>query len=447
MNNNGKNGINELISLINTSNQFFKTNYDLLVETLFNEFIKGREIKQILDLWDNPSKVIILSEVFRRHCDNLDFAFGDDFINNKLSSFMLSMDKVIDLKYLKDHIVYCDESMNVRKALIRTNVNNELKDRFFTLGGVIVPNEVNLDDVKILFPEHKYGEFKYDFISYGRSMPDCLSSDRLSKLLDYLIDNKIKIHFNVKNYIYYGLADIIDSFQISFDKPVVDALKSVFYDYLIKRFDETYQLLIDFEYPSVPHGKEKLFVERLVEVFEKSLQQDSNKRSQEYLIGSFLLKALKSKADHDLVLIQDNEAFVLENSMINDYIHTASIFLFNGVVFDEEKKIQFELAEIDKSYLETMHCSFKNSKENIGIQLSDCVAGFISRLLSYVVQIYKETGDDILTILKDNPIAIENLKKFGTLYSRSNDFYMYSICSIMSQTEKYAFDSLFNIIC
>lgn len=446
MSHNNKSGINSLVALKKTSNQYFQTNYNFLIETIFNEFVKGRDIKQILELWNNPSKVIILAEIYRRHCDALDVMFGDEFIDNKLSSFMLSINKTIGIEYLSNHIIYCDESMNVRKALIRTNINDELKDLFFTLGGIVTPNNVNLNDIKVLFPEHKHGELKYDFISYGKPMPDCLSSDRLSRLLDFLISNDIKIHFNIKNYIYYGLADIIDSFQISYDKHVVDTLKSVFYDYLIKSFDETYQLLIDFEYPSVPHGKEKQFVGRLIEVLEKSLQQEINKSSQEYSIASLLLKTLKNKFDYDLILVQDNEAFVLENSMIYDYIHTSSIFLFNGVIFDEEKKIESELAEIDPAFLETMNCSFVNSKVNIGIQISDCIAGLISRLLSYVVQIYKETGKDILTVLKDSPTAIENLKKFGALYSRSNEFYMYSICSIMSRTEKYVFDNLFNII-
>lgn len=441
-----KSGISVLLSLKKTTNQYFGTNYNLLIETLFNDYIRGRDIEPILDMWDDSSKAIILAEVYKKHSEFVDLDFGEEFIKGTLPLFLLSLGKSINSDYLKDHIIYCDESMNVRKVLIRRSVSDELKDRFFTLGGIIVPNNVDLNEIKTLFPEHKNGEFKYDFFTYGRKMPDCLSSDRLSKLLDFLIDNDIKIHFNTKNYIYYGLADIIDTLQISFDKGIVDALKSVFYDYLMHSFDDTYQLLIDFEYPSIPHGKEAAFIERMIDIYEKSLKNAINKNSEEYQLATLLLKSFKRKNSYDMILVQDNDAFVLENSLIQDYIHTASIFIFNGVVFDEEKKIEAELLNIDCSYQKVLNCSFKNSKLSIGIQISDFVAGFISRLISHIAKLKRDSNDDVLANLKKNTKTLENLRKFGLLYSRSNDFYKFSICAIMSRTEKYAFDNLFNSI-
>ena len=119
-----KSGISVLLSLKKTTNQYFGTNYNLLIETLFNDYIRGRDIEPILDMWDDSSKAIILAEVYKKHSEFVDLDFGEEFIKGTLPLFLLSLGKSINSDYLKDHIIYCDESMNVRKVLIRRSVSD-----------------------------------------------------------------------------------------------------------------------------------------------------------------------------------------------------------------------------------------------------------------------------------------------------------------------------------
>lgn len=433
--------VKDLISFSETNNHYFGNNYNYLVEWTFNEYIKGHNINAFLSDFSESSKILLLSDIYRNH-DLLEHDFGDSFLKSSVSSISYLISKFERFHLLKNHKVYCDESMNIRKALLRSDVNYELKDLCFVLGGIIVPDEVDLNDIKGLFRKNTDNEFKYKFFSYGYSMPDCLKSDRFGTLFDFIIKNNIKIHFNVENYFFYSLVDILDSISSFGSKENSLLYKSAFYTYLIKAFDETYKLLIKFEYPSIPLGKEKEFIGELLKIFERSIKNSDVSNSTILFFGNSLLSILKEKDINELALVQNNKPYVLEESLINAYIQTSSIFMWNGVLFDHEKKIESELEEMDETYCETLNCNFEESQKEIGIQISDAISGFVARLLKYINENMSNNSEEIIETIKKDERMFSNIKKFYKIYSYSSDYYKYGICMKMSLFEKETFDFL-----
>ena len=431
--------IKDLIGMLEVENEYFGSAYNYTVEWLFNEYVKGHNIEKFLSDWPENAKIVLLSDVNNRHPE-LDFAFGNSFFRSDIASSSYIISKFENFHYLKNHRIYCDESMNIRKVFLRQNVNNEFKNLCFVLGGIIVPNCVDLEEIEKIFKKNTSNEYKYKFFSYGHSMPDCLKSDRFNLLFDYLIQNKIKIHFNAENYFYYALVDILDSITLFDSKEESLLYKSALFFYLNKTFDKTYELLIKYKYPSIPTGSERDFAGELINLLEESIDSDEAANKTIFILGQKLLQILKSINITKLVLVQNNEPFVLEESLMNVYIQTSSVFMWNGVLFDHEKKIEKELEEIDKNYCETLNCSFEDSQNDIGIQISDAISGFVARLLKYINDNSEKNATAVLNTIRNDEKMYRNIKKFYEIYTYSSEFYKYGICMKMSLFEKETFD-------
>ena len=424
----------------------FGTNYNYYIEWIYDQYCKGRNIKTELNKWEDNAKAVILGDIYKKNYQFLSADFGEEYISSKIAEFVLMSYKVTSFEHIANHSIYCDESMNLRKVKLTSESKEMLKNTFFVLGGVIVPDCVDLNDILQLFPEHSSGEFKYKFFSNKSKIPDCLSSNRISRLFDFLLDNDIKIHFNAKNYLYYALTDIIDSIMECEDFSVALKMKSVLYHFLMKSYDDTFDMLLEYDYPSIPKGKEVDFINRLSSIYKDSFYKHCKIGDQKYDAGFFLLKYLEEQLFTELPFIQDNEPSVLEDTLMYEYLHTATIFINNGVIFDVEQKIQEELDDVETDYLDQMNCSFVDSKTSIAIQISDFISGFIARLLKYFTSLSENEISDFYDMVLANEQMKNNLKKFLNLYQKSSDYYLYSICVKMSEYEKRLFDGFLDNI-
>lgn len=438
--------LNELVEYKYQETNVFGTAYNFYIERIFDQYCKGRSIKADLDVWEDNAKAVILGDIYKRHCQFLNFDFGEEYIDSKIANNILLFYKSEHFDHLKGHSIYCDESMNYRKVLITQNNKKELKHTFFVLGGVIVPDEVDLRNALPLFPDHDSGEFKYKYFSKRKDMPDCLLSERFTLLFDFMLDNNIKIHFNAENYLFYSFADIIDSIMMCNSLEESWEIKSCLYHFLMKSFDDTYDTLIEFEYPSIPKGKENDFLKAITHIYKKSFNNNCKKGDQEYKTGLFLLDSLEKISVSELPFLADNTPFLLEDTLMHEYLHTATIFINNGVNFDIEQKIQEELSDIEMDYLDKLNCSFVDSKTSLAIQFSDVVSGFIARLMKYITGLSMDEMSEFIETIKNNTRIKNNLKKFLEIYQKSSDYYTYSICSKMSKYEKLLFDRFLEMV-
>ena len=102
-----------------------------------------------------------------------------------------------NIRKLEGYTIYADESMNLRKVTLSQKVNESLRFKHFVIGGVIVPDNVDLNLIKELytnsegFPDR---EVKYNFFAHNEGkIEDALKHDRIFRLLNFLLDNNVYI--------------------------------------------------------------------------------------------------------------------------------------------------------------------------------------------------------------------------------------------------------------
>lgn len=71
------------------------------------------------------------------------------------------------IRGLEGYSIYADESMSLRKVALSERVNKSLRFKHFVIGGVIVPDDVDLNLVKELYSKNEGfpdKEVKYNFM-------------------------------------------------------------------------------------------------------------------------------------------------------------------------------------------------------------------------------------------------------------------------------------------
>ena len=428
--------------------EVFGHKYTFYIDWLFDRYIKGRSIKNELNKWDSPAKIIILGDITIKYPQFFKIK-PEDYFNDVLSEMLYDMYIQMNPQYLGNVKVYADESMNFRKAFMRTTYTDELKNKFFVLGGIIVPKGVNLAKIKkLLKAPTNMKEFKFKYFANNKKMPELLKSPRITTILNFMLDNNIYVHINILNYWYWSLSDIIDSLILNDERLFVyqRELKSNLYDVLNKNYEDAYNLLIKYDYPSIPRGKEKDFIIELVKIYQCTLYRHFKPGDRGYSSKKFLLNFLnRSKNVGELPFIQDNPPKTLLDTLAYSYNQTSVAFIHQSITFDNEEKIRNDLKNINKTYLSKMNCSFKDSKNSLGIQLSDFVSGFTSRLLEFVMSYEDNPTPSFIDAPKTNDNELLNLYLFKKLLDKSIKFYRLSSIRIMSMYDEIIFNNFLNM--
>lgn len=368
-------------------------------------------------------------------------------MNEYLFPYSLRMDSLI--KKIEGYTVYADESNNMRKVRIKDSTKDELKYRFFVIGGIIVPDDFDLNKVKDLynklegFPEN---DAKYRFFSHNKAnIEDALSYDRFYRLFDFLIKNNIYIHLNILNYWYYAIADIIDSLYVNEHSDFNEnrLLKNGMYEGLILHYDEMYDLMVKYSFPDIPKGSEKDFLIDIKAILLNSLNNNFHEGDDVYEPIKCAIELIDKKVDffNELAFIQDETPLEIINSFLPVYVHSAYAFKLNGIIFDNETSIESQMDYL--SLKRDLNCRFVDSKEEIAIQISDAIAGFTARYYEMIVN--EDRVGKFCDKLEIGSIELKTIKKYRELLEKSNALYGLTRISIMSAHE---FSSLnrFNLL-
>lgn len=341
------------------------------------------------------------------------------------------------IRELEGYTIYADESMNLRKVALSEKVNKSLRFKHFVIGGVIVPDNVDLNLVKELYSKNEGfpdKEVKYNFFAHNEGKIEAaLKHDRIYRLFNFLIDNKIYIHLNVNNYWYLGLADIVDSL-LAEDDDYNKALdyKMALYEVMIQRYDEMYLVLYKYNYPSIRNEDVVDFLNDLYN--EVSIFASGNVHlGDEIYNGVMGLKSfLENKRNEikELVLIQDEEPLILFDSLLPTYMQTCTAFIKNGIHFDNETYIADKMKEISPDLISDMRIDFVDSKNSLGVQISDVVAGFAARFFELLVD--EERFGEFLDNIKAGSIELKTMTVFKELLLKSALFYDLNYIKTMS---------------
>ena len=192
-------------------------------------------------------------------------------------------------------------------------------------------NDVNLEDVfNEKFKKPKNAEIKLKFFAYGKhEFLEIAKSERLFTLFDFLKNNNVYIHISIFDYVYSFIIDIFDSLfhDEDFAQFYHSEFKDELYKVLLLEYESLLKLLYKYKFPNISSEDISNFINELLDLYEHCLYENFNDDSIDYFAKETLRQLIKSKRKiKELPFLQENEPFVLEDSLIQQYILKASIF-------------------------------------------------------------------------------------------------------------------------
>ncbi|MDR8397044.1 MULTISPECIES: DUF3800 domain-containing protein [Paraburkholderia] len=298
-------------------------------------------------------------------------------------------DKVIKRLYGVDEkmVFYYDETNNIRKLHLREDGqpnNREMKN--FILGGIAHRTMTPLPDVaplrEALRIQKSAPEIKFDLIAKGDYL-DILRSEKLKIFLQYLLNNRIYIHYYNLNLVYWSLVDIIDSlFADPRFLPFViyhREIKNELHAIVSRDLFSFLALLRAYDYPNV--GKKTSEFSESVLAFLNATAKTPRTPADLWL-KSMLKEATKLE---ELAFLVDNESHVLIEGLHDFYVRPVCLFRKSEHIFDEELTVQKQLGDIEfMNGTRRVSFSFVNSKDSFGVQLSDVVCGLLGKHFNFI---------------------------------------------------------------
>lgn len=317
---------------------------------------------------------------------------------------------------------YYDESNNCRKFWLdsgKTNFNHDFRADF-VLAGIATDKEYQIpfEELKQRFRLQKnVVELKSKSLFKGKDFLQSMGTKQATALIKLFSDYDLYIHYSNVNNFYYTIVEILDSIvtpdeidEFGFN---YFGLKTTFYDMLVPSIDEVIEIMIKYSYPNIKTTDIEAFCNALMDAIDSQYIQ---KPDQKFVFG-MLKRASKS---HELVFIQDNIDYVMQEDYSIFYVDTIMKFSKSMHHFDEELSIQDKVAktvsEFDK---DATNYEFINSKDNTMIQISDLVAGLLGRMFFFInsVSSYNEIRKKVIEL---NDIQVINCKHFNELRIKSN---------------------------
>ena len=345
----------------------------------------------------------------------------------------------IDNKYY----FYYDESGNIRKLHIdKNNFNVEICD-YFVLGGLVF-SEKPEEQVIIREKFQKYislpnEELKCNYIcTKSKNFLDVLKREKLNKFLDFCLEQNFIIHYEVLNFLYWSIVDVIDSINVEIgvnDKNVLDNIKNLLYLVCKENYKQLASFFSQYNYPNLKENTKSDFLKGIIS-FTK------NSKILNYSEKAILLQFLEIGFASELIFIKNNPDNILLDDFLSFYVDGIGKFINSFHVFDEENEIQNIIKSYDLKIIENNsvfdNYVFKNSKDDFYLQLSDVIVGLIRKFRKYL---FSKSSEEIKNDFYDMcKIQRNNLISLLMIIKRSeyeNIFFLHDIDSV-SEHDKLA---------
>lgn len=345
----------------------------------------------------------------------------------------------IDNKYY----FYYDESGNIRKLHIdKNNFNVEICD-YFVLGGLVFSEKLE-EQVIIREKFQKYmplpnEELKCNYIcTKSKNFLDVLKQEKLNKFLDFCLEQNFIIHYEVLNFLYWSIVDVIDSINVEIgvnDKKLLDNIKNLLYLVCKENYKQLASFFSQYNYPNLKENTKSDFLKGIIS-FTK------NSKILNYSEKAILLQFLEIGFASELIFIKNNPDNILLDDFLSFYVDGIEKNLNSFHVFDEENEIQNIIKSYDLKIIENNsvfdNYVFKNSKDDFYLQLSDVIVGLIRKFRKYLFSKSSEEIEndfyDMCKIQRNNLISLLMIIKRS---EQENTFFLHDIDSV-SEHDKLA---------
>jgi hypothetical protein len=287
---------------------------------------------------------------------------------------------------LEEYAFFYDETNNIRKFWIRDDGFNE-EPKNFVLGGIAHKKSeplTGLDElIKSLHIQKSAKEIKFDQLATG-SYLGVLNSQKIRTLLEWLIANRVFIHYTNLNILYWSLVDIVDSLWEDPDlrqyMPYVMQIKGELFNLANTDLSRLVPMLKKYRFPNVPRNSNSAFM------MELSGLLDSVSAKPQSDISQLVIYMIKKAADlQNLPFICDNEDDVLIDSFATLFLRPLYIYPNSSHKFDNETEVQEALRNMQVEYKgRFVDYSFVNSKNCLEVQLSDGICGLLGSHFNFL---------------------------------------------------------------
>jgi hypothetical protein len=204
------------------------------------------------------------------------------------------------------------------------------------------------------------------------------------------------------DYLFFSIVDIVDDLPDAKTTGVFNkAMKDILYEVVRKDVENFRRLLYKYKYPNLRTDDKFDFYQEVYNFYVSNYEYDNNNIDDfpKEMLRQMLKAGFKREGNS---FLENNEDYLLVDRFETSYVNTPANFPNCTHVFDEEKDIIVRLEELEKNYSELLNMTFKNSKDDIYIQLSDAIVGFSSKLDNVIYNNDYDGIDDFLDSLDYN---------------------------------------------
>lgn len=352
---------------------------------------------------------------------------------------MLMSDEFVDIsneleKFSKHECCfYYDESNNIRKLWLNENDFNAPIDRDFVLGGVMHFGQFPEDSIENLKEKLRLQktakELKFKHISQGKDFLECLAEPKVMVFLKWLAQNDLYIHCASVNNLYYAIVDIIDTIDEPAYIPFNKEMKNELYCIAQANYFDFYKLLATNNYPNIAADKIASFYQGILDFIDNGSGDVSFELE-------LLRQGLKSaKKQTELTFLQGNTEKTIIDNYFMFYLRPIGVFANAQHIFDNEYCIAEEFAKHDLHYGDNKagNFCFVDSKDNLLVQVSDCVIGLFGKYYTYINSINLGEAHEMLNTISST--QKEALSLFAQMIYKSEMFSKLLLNSVESLEE------------
>lgn len=351
-------------------------------------------------------------------------------LDDIMSSFAENL-KMLNVEPIKiNKTFYFDESNNIKKGIIGKDKDNneDLENLYFVLGGIAVDKNIDFDDLlRYVGARQVPTDAKFSFFAFKKNkFEEAISQSRLRKFFEYLLNNKILIHFDVLHYMHFALTDILDSLIEENDANQFAAmvyykqLQSDMTEVLYQNYDTLHEILVEFEFPNVPKEKVNDFINEILDLYTCNYEthdpDDIDNFTKELLRQ--IIKAKRNK--NNLVFLEDNNSFIISEGVFHNYLSRA-LEVNDFKYFDNELSITNRFEGLDAEYEKKLNVKFVDSANSREIQICDVVCGFVARLYNFLSHHEEHEIYTFIKNLNKEDEAYKTLKAFADLMTLSDN--------------------------
>tara|TARA_R110002111_G_scaffold106609_5_gene164990 strand:+ start:778 stop:1929 length:1152 start_codon:yes stop_codon:yes gene_type:complete len=319
---------------------------------------------------------------------------------------------------------YYDETNNIGKFYVQETDFNTAFDSNFILGGIVSNGNIPdfTDFINGLNLQANVNEIKFKHIAKG-DFTNCLKFRKLNSFLDLILNSNLSVHYSSLNILYFSIVDIVDSAiansEISrkIGPQFAMNLKNDLYKLSRLEKEAIVDLFYNYQYPNIKKENVADFISDLTSLF------GDYEDSQEYHLGLTSLKQIlrESEKNDSLPFIMNETDYVLLKDFSQFYLRPLYLFKNSKHIFDNEDTIKkilddYDLTDNGKVF---KHYEFKDSKEDILIQLSDVFVGIVGKFFIFINTTSIEKMTEILNTFSE--IQKKNLCLYLNLIGKSND--------------------------